>query len=169
MCSWLQCCCRIFFLVSEKSVLPTNPVGYNTRKECCEKNGVGCAADQDGTLAIFDYCCKITKNDQFYLYSIPNGRKLCMRACSSEPLAFGLITVQGSKPTKSAKECCKQSNPKSKLNEGYCSRADSDTFLVDYSPPPVKTVPVWRGSIFTTILGALLWDAFVKNLIMRTI
>ena len=94
MCSWLQCCCRIFFLVSEKSVLPTNPVGYNTRKECCEKNGVGCAADQDGTLAIFDYCCKITKNDQFYLYSIPNGRKLCMRACSSERLAFGLITVQ---------------------------------------------------------------------------
>ena len=97
--------------------LPSSPTPYTTGEECCKDKG--CSTDIDGTKAFFDYCCD-PKEQPFYLYSDITSIEICTRACPSD--SYGLTLVQGSKASKTAKECCAK-NPNTSP-EGFCFDQD---------------------------------------------
>ena len=124
-------CQRACSLVEETyflfNVLPSSPTPYTTGEECCKDKG--CSTDIDGTKAFFDYCCD-PKEQPFYFYSGEILRPefgsidICTRYCPRA--AYGLTLAQGSKASKTAKECCAK-NPNTSP-EGFCFDADEACF-----------------------------------------
>ena len=108
-------------------LLPSSPTPYTTGEECCKDKG--CSTDIDGTEALFDYCCD-PKEQPFYVYSGEfllaelGSNDICTRVCPRE--AYGLTLAQGSKASKTAKECCAK-NPDTSP-EGFCFEVDEACF-----------------------------------------
>jgi len=97
-------------------ILPSTPEKYATSKKCCEENG--CEVDDFGNEAIFDYCCdpkdepfRLYEGDVINYYDDPyyNGDvssyEVCARVCPYTMFGSASV-VEGSKPSKSAEECC---------------------------------------------------------------